>query len=90
VLIEPACGHTIDSNSAYQNSAPAPPHSWLAAHAWLADDFRADAVIHLGKQPDDTPGPSAACILDHLTAPPVRAGVCGMIAELEQLIGGRR
>ncbi|HEY1796563.1 MAG TPA: cobaltochelatase subunit CobN [Stellaceae bacterium] len=26
----------------------APPHSYLAAYAWLSDEFRADAVIDLG------------------------------------------
>src|SRR5215471_14264927 len=49
VLIQPARGYNIDPKSTYHDPALVPPHSYFAAYAWLADDFRADAVIHLGK-----------------------------------------
>jgi cobaltochelatase CobN len=49
VLVQPARGYDIDPKSTYHDSALAPPHAYLAAYAWLAQDFRADAVIHLGK-----------------------------------------
>ena len=49
VLIQPARGYGIDPKSTYHDPALAPPHAYLAAYAWLAQDFRADAVIHLGK-----------------------------------------
>src|SRR5215471_10501963 len=49
VLIQPARGYNIDAKSTYHDPALVPPHSYFAAYAWLADDFRADAVIHLGK-----------------------------------------
>src|SRR5665213_3628269 len=49
VLIQPVRGYNIDPKSTYHDPALAPPHSYLAAYAWIADEFRADAVIDLGK-----------------------------------------
>ncbi len=49
VLIQPARGYNIDPKSTYHDPALVPPHGYLAAYAWLAQEFRADAVIHLGK-----------------------------------------
>jgi cobaltochelatase CobN len=49
VLIQPARGYGIDPKSTYHDAAMPPPHGYLAAYAWLAQDFRADAVVHLGK-----------------------------------------
>src|SRR5207248_10258033 len=49
VMIQPARGYNLDPKSTYHDPALAPPHSYLAAYAWLAHSFRADAVIDLGK-----------------------------------------
>jgi cobaltochelatase CobN len=49
VLIQPARGYNLDPQATYHDPALVPPHSYFAAYAWLALDFRADAVIHLGK-----------------------------------------
>jgi cobaltochelatase CobN len=49
VLIQPARGYNIDAKATYHDPALVPPHGYFAAYAWLADDFRADALIHLGK-----------------------------------------
>ncbi len=49
VLIQPARGYNIDPKSTYHDPALVPPHAYFATYAWLAEDFRADAVIHLGK-----------------------------------------
>jgi cobaltochelatase CobN len=49
VLIQPARGYNIDPKATYHDPALAPPHSYLATYAWLIDEFRADAVIDLGK-----------------------------------------
>ncbi len=49
VLIQPARGYNIDPKATYHDPALVPPHGYLAAYAWLAQEFRADAVIHLGK-----------------------------------------
>jgi cobaltochelatase CobN len=49
VLIQPARGYNIDPKTTYHDPALVPPHSYFAAYVWLGEDFRADAVIHLGK-----------------------------------------
>jgi cobaltochelatase CobN len=49
LLIQPARGYNIDPQASYHDPALVPPHSYFAVYAWLAEDFRADAVIHLGK-----------------------------------------
>ncbi|MBV9551903.1 MAG: cobaltochelatase subunit CobN, partial [Alphaproteobacteria bacterium] len=49
LLIQPARGYNIDPKASYHDPALAPPHSYLAAYAWISDEFRADAVIDLGK-----------------------------------------
>jgi cobaltochelatase CobN len=49
VLIQPARGYNIDPKATYHDPALAPPHSYFATYGWLADEFRADAVIDLGK-----------------------------------------
>ena len=49
MLIQPARGYNLDPKATYHDPALVPPHSYLAAYAWLADSFRADAVIDLGK-----------------------------------------
>jgi cobaltochelatase CobN len=49
VLIQPARGYNLDPKATYHDPALVPPHSYFASYAWLADIFRADAVIDLGK-----------------------------------------
>jgi cobaltochelatase CobN len=49
ILVQPARGYNIDPKSTYHDPALVPPHGYFAVYAWLAEDFRADAVIHLGK-----------------------------------------
>jgi cobaltochelatase CobN len=49
VLIQPARGYNRDPKATYHDAALVPPHAYLAAYAWIADEFRADAVIDLGK-----------------------------------------
>ena len=49
MLIQPARGYNLDPKATYHDPALVPPHAYLAAYAWLADEFRADAVIDLGK-----------------------------------------
>src|SRR5262249_41714845 len=39
----------IDPVQAQHDPALVPPHGYLAFHAWLADGFRAHAVVHVGK-----------------------------------------
>jgi cobaltochelatase CobN len=49
VLVQPARGYSLDPKATYHDPALVPPHGYFAAYAWLADSFRADAVIDLGK-----------------------------------------
>jgi cobaltochelatase CobN len=49
MLVQPARGYNLDPKATYHDPALVPPHSYLAAYAWIADSFRADAVIDLGK-----------------------------------------
>src|SRR5438067_9056459 len=49
VLVQPARGYNLDPKATYHDPALPPPHSYLATYAWLADSFRADAVIDLGQ-----------------------------------------
>jgi cobaltochelatase CobN len=49
VLIQPARGYNRDPKATYHDPALVPPHAYLASYAWISDEFRADAVIDLGK-----------------------------------------
>ncbi len=49
VLIQPARGYNHDPKATYHDPALVAPHAYLATYAWIADEFRADAVIDLGK-----------------------------------------
>jgi cobaltochelatase CobN len=75
LLIQPARGYNIDPKSTYHDPALVPPHVYFAAYAWLADDFRADAVIHLGKHgtlewlPGKALALSAECFPEAVLAP---------------------
>jgi cobaltochelatase CobN len=75
VLIQPARGYNIDPKGTYHDPALVPPHSYFAAYAWLAEDFRAEAVIHLGKHgtlewlPGKALALSADCFPEAVLAP---------------------
>src|SRR5262249_53876543 len=49
VLVQPARGYNIDPKLTYHDPALVPPHAYFAFYAWLAEDFRADAIVRLGK-----------------------------------------
>ena len=75
VLIQPARGYNIDPKATYHDPALVPPHSYFAAYAWLAEEFRADAVVHLGKHgtlewlPGKALALSAECFPETVLAP---------------------
>jgi cobaltochelatase CobN len=75
VLIQPARGYNIDPKSTYHDPALVPPHAYFAAYAWIAEDFRADAVIDLGKHgtlewlPGKALALSAECFPEAVLAP---------------------
>ena len=49
VMVQPARGYNIDPAASYHDPALVPPHNYLAAYAWLREQFRADAVVQMGK-----------------------------------------
>ena len=49
VGLQPARGYNIDPVETYHSPDLVPPHGYLAFYAWLQDQFRANAVIHMGK-----------------------------------------
>src|SRR5215469_1855069 len=75
VLIQPARGYNIDPRGTYHDPALVPPHGYFAAYAWLTDEFRVDAVIHLGKHgtlewlPGKALALSADCFPEAVLAP---------------------
>jgi cobaltochelatase CobN len=75
VLVQPARGYNLDPRATYHDPALVPPHSYFAAYAWLRDQFRADAVIDLGKHgtlewlPGKALALSAACFPEAVLGP---------------------
>lgn len=49
VGVQPARGYNIDPKDTYHSPDLVPPHNYLAFYFWLRNQFRADAVAHMGK-----------------------------------------
>lgn len=49
VCLQPARGYNIDPEKTYHDPDLVPPHGYLAFYAWLRFDFKADAIVHMGK-----------------------------------------
>jgi len=49
VAVQPARGYNVDPKATYHDPALPPPHAYLAFHAWLEREFRAQALVHVGK-----------------------------------------
>ena len=49
VGIQPARGYNIDPTETYHSPDLVPPHHYLAFYFWLRHQFRADAIVHMGK-----------------------------------------
>ncbi|MEK9724708.1 MAG: cobaltochelatase subunit CobN, partial [Rhodospirillaceae bacterium] len=49
VCLQPARGYNVDPKATYHDPDLVPPHNYLAFHAWLRHEFRAHAVVHVGK-----------------------------------------
>ena len=49
VGIQPARGYNVDPSASYHDPDLPPPHAYLAFYAWLREEFRAHAVLHMGK-----------------------------------------
>ncbi|MFZ0502331.1 MAG: cobaltochelatase subunit CobN [Chthoniobacterales bacterium] len=49
VGIQPARGYSLDAQAIYHSPTLPPPPAYLAFYHWLGAEFRADAIIHVGK-----------------------------------------
>lgn len=49
VGIQPARGYNIDPKESYHSPDLVPPHGYFAFYAYLREQFKAHAVIHMGK-----------------------------------------
>jgi cobaltochelatase CobN len=70
IMIQPPRGFGENPVAIYHDPDMPPSHHYLAAYRWLENEFRADAVVHLGKHgsmewlPGKNAGLSAACATD--------------------------
>ncbi|GAA0729132.1 cobaltochelatase subunit CobN [Dactylosporangium roseum] len=70
VMVQPPRGFGENPVAIYHDPGLPPSHHYLAAYRWLADEFGAHAVVHVGKHgnlewlPGKTVGMSAACGAD--------------------------
>jgi cobaltochelatase CobN len=47
--LQPARGYNIDPQASYHDPDLVPPHNYFAFYAWIRRQFRAHAIVHLGK-----------------------------------------
>ncbi|HEV2888410.1 MAG TPA: cobaltochelatase subunit CobN [Jatrophihabitans sp.] len=70
VMVQPPRGFGENPVAIYHDSDLPPSHHYLAAYRWLAEDFGAHAVVHVGKHgnlewlPGKSAGMSASCATD--------------------------
>ncbi len=70
LMVQPPRGFGENPVAIYHDPDLPPSHHYLAAYRWIADEFRADAMVHLGKHgnlewlPGKTLGMSASCGTD--------------------------
>jgi len=75
VGIQPARGYEIDLAASYHDPDLVPPHGYLAFYAWIRREYRAHAVVHVGKHgslewlPGKSVALSAQCWPDALLGP---------------------
>jgi cobaltochelatase CobN len=49
VGIQPPRGYSLDPQAIYHSPKLPPPPAYLAFYFWLREEFRADAIVHVGK-----------------------------------------
>jgi len=74
VAVQPARGYNIDPKTSYHDPALPPPHAYLAFHIWLAAEFGAHAVVHVGKHGNLEWLPGKAVSLSRSCFPEICAG----------------
>ncbi|MBE6371265.1 MAG: cobaltochelatase subunit CobN [Lentisphaerae bacterium] len=74
ILPEPLRGWLDDPHKLLHSSTIAPPHQYLAVYLWLRHEFRADAMIHLGRHGSSEWLPGKQLGLDAADAPEIVRG----------------
>ncbi|WP_019831279.1 cobaltochelatase subunit CobN [Sphingomonas sp. PR090111-T3T-6A] len=74
IAVQPARGYNIDPKTSYHDPALPPPHAYLAFHIWLALEFEAQAVVHVGKHGNLEWLPGKAVSLSATCFPEICAG----------------
>ncbi len=69
VGLQPARGYNIDPTETYHSPDLVPPHNYLAFYFWLRHQFRADAIVHMGKHGNLEWLPGKALALSQLCWP---------------------
>lgn len=70
VALQPPRGYGMDASAIYHTPDLPPPHNYYALYRWLRDEWRADAIVHVGKHgtlewlPGKSIGLSAECYPD--------------------------
>ena len=70
VALQPPRGYDMDPDAIYHRPDLPPPHNYYALYRWLRDEWRADAIVHMGKHgtlewlPGKSVGLSAQCFPD--------------------------
>ncbi|MBX3015064.1 MAG: cobaltochelatase subunit CobN [Caldilineaceae bacterium] len=49
VALQPPRGYDMNPDEVYHRPDLPPPHNYYALYRWLRDEWRADAIIHMGK-----------------------------------------
>ena len=74
VALQPPRGYDMDPNAIYHQPDLPPPHIYYALYRWLRDEWRADAIVHVGKHgtlewlPGKGVGLSGDCFPDQFLA----------------------
>ncbi|WP_313801316.1 cobaltochelatase subunit CobN [Sphingobium sp.] len=74
IAVQPSRGYHIDPKASYHDPALPPPHAYLAFHIWLAKEFGAQAVVHVGKHGNLEWLPGKAIALSESCFPEICAG----------------
>jgi cobaltochelatase CobN len=70
VALQPPRGYDLNPDEVYHRPDLPPPHNYFALYRWLRDEWRADAIIHMGKHgtlewlPGKSVGLSDGCFPD--------------------------
>ncbi len=74
VGVQPARGYNIDPTDSYHSPDLVPPHNYFAFYFWLRHQFRANAIVHMGKHGNMEWLPGKALALSNTCHPEATLG----------------